>query len=442
MKKHILFIASFSFFIFIPLSCIPNLFKNNDSIPTGYEKINFSPYNNPSELIRDSLDQSNSTLLGLNNIFPNYSPNIIQQMNLFIHDNQNLNTILNENIFSNVVNNLPSFPNQNTISNSINLLNSSSFILTATPINTLSPSIQSDSSHLFTKIVGNPVQVNSLNSIQFTDVNGNVINNKNITAQYTVNTYYAINFYQSWLFPLNNTNNTNSNWEFMVQCVKANLTILGDNNTYNIPPWPRIAIVLLNPNTTITDKYILIKNNLVYNSIVPPTFVPMGNITQRTQRTYSSLSNGLAPQSLLYNSITQIQNVSIPLTGDNHIYFQDGMSSFFSRLLSSNLTNTNMYNNFASWQILVNKSWFDMIRTLDSSYNIPAFTGNIPINYLNSQNIPVNSSYSNDFQPGGIHYINPSDTSDFLLQIPNILDATSIGLNETSLTTICSNIMN
>jgi hypothetical protein len=442
MKKHILLVATFLIFSFLPLSCIPNLFKNNDSIPSGYEKINFSAYNNPSELIRDSLDQSNSTILSLNNIFPNYSSNIIQQMNLFINNNKSLNLILNESIFSSIVNKLPSFPDPNTLLNAINLLNSSSFILTATPTNTLDPKVQSDSSNIFTKITGTPIQVNALNGIQFIDNNGNNISSSNITAKYTINTYYIKNFYQSWSFPLNNTNNTNSTWEFMVQCVKANLTILGDTNTYNIPPWPRISIILLNPNTTITDKYILIKNTLKYNSINQPTFIPIGNISQRTQRAYNSISNGFAPQSLIFNSLTQIQSQNTPLTGGNYIYFQDGMTSFFSRLLASYLTQKNMINSFASWQILVNKSWFDITRTLDSSYNIPTFTGNIPVNFLSAQNIPVNISYSKDFQPGGIHYIDPTDTTDFLPQIPNILDATSIGLDETTLTTVCSNIMN
>ncbi len=304
MKKHFLLITASTISIFTPLSCVPNLFKNNDSIPNGYEKINFAPYNNPSELNRNSLDQSESNLLSLNNIFPNYSPNIVQQMMLFLKDNQNLNSILSESIFSSAVNNVPLFPNSNTISNNIKLLNSSSFIFTATPINTLAQSIQSDKNGIFTKVVGTPIQVNSLNGIQFTDANDNVINNDKITAQYTVNTYYSLNFYQSWTFPLNNPNKIGSSWEFMVQCVKANLTILDESNTYSIPPWPRIAIVLLNPNTTVTDKYILIKNNLVYNSINQPTFIPIGNLIQRTQRTYNSISNGLAPQSLLLNSLT------------------------------------------------------------------------------------------------------------------------------------------
>ncbi len=117
------------------------------------------------------------------------------------------------------------------------------------------------------------------------------------------------------------------------------------------------------------------------------------------------------------------------------------MSSFFSRLVSSKLTKKNMLNNFASWQISVNKSWFDITRNLDFSNHVPSFIGDIPMNYLNSQNIPVNSSYSNDFQPSGIHNIDITDSTYFLPQIPNILNAASIGINEASLTEICKNIM-
>lgn len=439
MKKYVLLIAKFFIFSFLPLSCVPNFLKNNDSIPNGYEKINFSPKNDPSEMIRDSLDKSISTLLSLNNIFPNYSSNIIQQMNMFLNDNQNLNSILNENIFSSVVNNLPPFPDPTSLAKAINSLDNSSFILTATPSNTINQNIQSDKNNIFTKIIGKTIQSNSLNEIQFMDNNGNIINNKNINANYKINTYYVKNFFPSWVSPLNNTNNT---WEMMVQCVSAKINMVEDSNSYDIAPWPRITILHLNPNSTISDKYILVKNNIIYNTINQSSFIPIGNITQRTQRIYNASTNGLAPQSLLFNSLSQIQNPSIPLTGESYVYFQDGMTSFFSRFLAASLTPKVILNNFTSWQISVNKSWFDITRKLDSSNNIPQYIGKIPANYLNNQNIPVNSSYSSDYQLGGIHYIDQTDTKELLLQVPNNLDATSIGLDESSLKNICLNIIN
>ena len=438
MKKHFLFFPILFIHLFGIFSCIPNFLKNNDSTPTGYEKINFSPKYSPSEIIRDALDQSNPMLLSLNNIFPNYSLNIIQNMDRYLKLNNNINSILNENSFTQYIKTFPSFPSLISINNTINSLETSSFIKNVTPIDKNILNYQNDKNNIFTKITGAPSKVSTLNNIQFFDLNGNIIDNSNINAKYIINTFYAINFYPSWVFSLNNPNSVASSWEFMVQCVSANVTIKGDSNTYTLPPWPRITIVLLNPNTSNTNEFVLIKNSLVFNNISTPTFIPLGNIHQKTLRTYNINATGLAPQSILYNSISQIQNPSSQLAEENYSYFQDGMSSFFARFSSANLIQNQIINTFASWQILVNKSWFDITRPLSEMNNTPSL---IPISYLNYQNVPVNNNYSNDFKLGGIHYINPASPNDILLQVPNSLNASSVGMDENSLNNICNIIL-
>ncbi len=439
MKKIITHILLTVFLIFFNTSCIPNFLKNNDSIPYGFEKIDFSPLQNPREMTRASLDKSTNSLNSLNNIFVNYSENIIKQKENFINKDQVLNEILTEDILNNFVQNLPDFIDNNSLARAIKNLGPSSFVITTTPLNLDSSLKNIDTSNVFIQLTGQQNKVTKLNEIQYFDENGILIDSSNISSNFFVNTYYARNLNSNWNFPLNNSTNSNSNWELLVQCVSAQIKILNKNTTYNIPSWPRVSIIQLNPNLTNTDKYILIKNNLFLDLIKTQSFIPVGNMNTRTLRIFNNSNINFSPQSSIYYSLKIIDTPSNPLIGKNYIYFQDGMTSFFSRFISGEIDKENITNTFVSWQALINKSWFDITRKLDPSNNVPYYSNIIPLNFLNNKNLPVNNSSSKDFQTGGIHYIDPNDKTN-LLNIPNLIDASSIGLNETILTNICNNI--
>ncbi len=440
MKIIITHILITVFLIFFNTSCIPNFLKNNDSIPYGFEKVDFSPIQNPREMTRASLDKSTSSLNSLNNIFVSYSENIIKQKENFINKDQVLNKILSEDVLNNFVQKLPDFLDNTSLTKAINNLDPSSFVLTTTPLNLDSSLKNIDTSYIFTQITGQQQKVTKLNEIQYFDENNILIDNSNISSTFLVNTYYARNLNSNWNFPLNNTTSSNSNWELLVQCVSAQINIIDKNIIYNIPAWPRVSIIQLNPNLLNTDKYILVKNNLFLDLIKTKNFIPVGNMNTRTLRIFNNSNINFSPQSSIYYSLKIIETPSNPLIGKNYIYFQDGMTNFFSRFISGDIDKENILNVFVSWQALINKSWFDLTRKIDSSYNVPYYTNTIPLNYLNNKNLPVHISSSKDFQNGGIHYIDPNDKS-YLLNIPNLVDATSIGLNEIILTNICNNII-
>lgn len=330
MKKQILFILLFFLAPFVIFACIPNLFKNNDSVPSGYDKINFSPANNPSELIRDSLDKSLPTIQSANNIFSNKGPLLSSQIQSFINSSYIINTILNENDFASYISDIPTYTDPTILKNKINALNSNSFIFTLDPINSFNQSFEPDS-FIFTKIIGKPKTSTNLYDLKIINNTTNeIIKDKNIKSRlFTINTYYARNLFPSWNFPLNNSKNTKFTWEILLQCTKSEITLEGDNNKYEVSVWPRIAIIQLNSNSTLTDRYILIKNNLIFDENQKIIY-SRSNLFQRTQRNYNLNSNGLAPQSYILNWLTTLDNMSTNTSGESYIFFQDGMSSFFT----------------------------------------------------------------------------------------------------------------
>ena len=149
-------------------SCIPNFLKNNDSIPRGYEKIDFSPLLSPKEMIRDPLEKSGISISSINYIFPNYSSNLVDQVKTFSSSNQSLNSILNEYHFANFVSSIPNFPDTNNLTSAINLLDNASFIKTVTPLDSFDiPKTTDLNNIIFTEIVGQQKDVPNLNEIQF-----------------------------------------------------------------------------------------------------------------------------------------------------------------------------------------------------------------------------------------------------------------------------------
>lgn len=418
-------------------ACTANFLKNNESTPEGFQKIDFSPKQNPSELIRNSLDQSTDSLASVENIFSNYNTNLVMSVQNYINLNNIINQSFDEKSLINTISIISPYLSKDKISKVVSNIENTNIIFNATPMNTLDDKIISDNYGIFYKIITEAQKQDDIFYLNIFDKNGNEIDKNKLNIELTSLNYYARNLFQSLIFPIKDEKSKNS-WEFFIQCISGNITDASTNIKYNLTPWPRVTILQLNPNTKISTKFSFHKNSLF---LIEDKFKAVNNLYQNTVRSFIVNDNLLPPNSSLKNQIISIPN---PLSKDksfNATFYQEGMSKFFSRFMSSNIENFNIFYNFSSWQVKINKSWFGANKNLDSNYTIVEDNKNISLNYLNYLNTPVNQNYSKDFQPNGIHYININNTNEVLLEIPNNIEFNKEILDETKITNFCSELL-
>ncbi|WGL60945.1 hypothetical protein QEJ31_04955 [Pigmentibacter sp. JX0631] len=428
MFNKVLVIASY----FLFCSCSAKLFSNNDSTPSGFRKIDFSPKQNPTELIRDPLDQSNESLTSIDYIFDNYNKNLLRDVKIYIQLNSSLQNSYDENSITKTVNQLSPYLNTDVINKTIPLIDSNNFIFSASPMNTLNKNIVSDTYGIFYKFNSETIKKNNLEELYFIDDKGNTIEKEKYSTVFFVKNYYARNLNKSLIYPINSE--IKNNWEIFIQCANGSFTDIQNNLTYLLPTWPRVIILQLNPNTKNTIKYSLHKNVIVKSD---NSFVPTANIYQNTTRSFNFNDLSLPANSTLKNHIISIPVPSKKENTFNAIYSQEGMSKFYSRFSSNYINNFKNYSNFSSWQILINKSWIGFSQNLDTNYNTIEKPDKIVINYLNLKNLPVDQNYSKDFLPNGIHYVDTSDPNTILTNIPDKLSIDSNLINEELVLNFC-----
>ncbi len=419
-------------------SCSVNFLKNNDSTPDGFQKIDFSPKQDPSELIRNSLDQSTDSLASVENIFSNYNKNLVKSVQNYSYLNNIINQSFDEKSLINTISFISPYPSNDKIAKLVSNIENSNIIFNATPMNTLDYKIQGDSYGIFYKLTTESQKSNDIFPLNIFDKSGKEFDKNKLDIQLISLNYYARNLYPSLYFQINDEKNKNS-WEFFIQCISGTITDTQTNRKYNLTPWPRVTILHLNPNTKTSTKFSFHKNSLL---LVDDNFLAISNLYQNTTRSFIVNDNLLPPSSSLKNQIISIPN---PLDKDksfNAIFYQEGMSKFFSRFINSNIENSNIFYNFSSWQIKINKSWFGTSKELDSNYTIIDDNKNISLNFLNYLNYSVNQNYSKDFQPNGIHYINTNNPKETYLEIPNTIEYNKELVDETIINSFCATQFN
>ncbi|KAB8028101.1 hypothetical protein [Fluviispira multicolorata] len=431
--------TSFIFFLVLIDGCSLNIFSNDDSVPKGYEKFNFSPLYNPTELIRDSLDKSISSLNEIKPVFNQKTQTLDQHIDYFIIDNNSFKEILLEQSFTDFISQLPTFPDQDILKSAKKQI-VSSFIMNAIPENLFDQNYQMDDLFLFKKY-GSKTSEDKTAKVKIINSDLNDISiNDNLAVKISTRIYYSRNLYESIIFPIidDTISQSKSTWEFTLQCAQAQITN-AKGIQYLVKPWPRIVILQTNSTSNLTDKYILIKNSLIKNSVDEFIFTPSTSFLQNTKRQFILNENGFPPSSTINNTLYAF---NIPNSyGHNYSYFQDGMSSFFSHLSSLITDQDHAYNSYSSWQTLINKSYVEVSRKLNPDHSIPDYNKILSVHYLNKENNPVDISYSQDFQTGGIHYIDVKNVNKILLSYSKEKDAKYLGISENFLTNTCNSLM-
>lgn len=413
-------------------ACSSKLFSNNESTPTGFRKIDFSAKQNPTELIRDPLDQSSDSLSSVDSIFNSYNINLLRDVKLYVQLNSSLQNSYDENSIISTIYQVSPYLNQDAINKTINSIENNNFIFSASPMNTLNKNIQTDKYGIFYKFNSEINTKNNIDELYFLDDNGNTIEKERYTTQLFVKNYYSRNLYQSLTYPMDS--DKKNTWELFIQCAKGIFTDVQNNISYNISTWPRVIILQLNPNTKNTNKYSLHKNVFLKSN---NNFIASSNLYQNTTRSFNIIDSSLPANSTLKNQIISIPFPTKKESSFNAIYSQEGMSKFYSRFNNIYINNFKSYSNFSSWQILINKSWFGFIQNLDNNYNIINNNEKMTLNFLNFNNLPVNQNYSKDFLQNGIHYIDINDSNSFLTSIPDKLSIDSSLIDENLIKSFC-----
>lgn len=429
MRKIVVLLVSV-----ITISCSANFFKNDDSIPAGFQRIDFSPKQNPRELIRDPLEQSYESLNSAKKIFKNSNLKLPDNIDEYLKFNNYLRQSYDEKTIANTIASIVPYISNEEINKIIKSSEANSPIFTATPKNYGELKIPIESQNILYKYTEKIKHENFLDIITFFDENKEKISKDKITASFRIINHYARNLNESLSF-LNFDKKGKHSWELFIQCARGEISIK-DQGNYAIPPWPRIIILQLNPNTRSTNKFTLHKNTLLK---LNNTIKPMSNIYQNTTRSYIPSEILLPPNSILKNHIISKPNPFDKEKSANFIFFQEGMSKFFSQFMSSMIDNFKIDYNFSSWQILINKSWFNFFKKMNSNFEIEQDNSTITLNYLNSSNNIVDQNYSKDFLQNGIHFIDKNNINNYLLEIPDNLKINPELIEEEKITQFCAN---